>query len=51
MRFANKFILLKDGAIFAAGGFEVMTQGNIESVYSLPVEIKQFGDIPVVIPA
>ncbi|MGI6558170.1 MAG: ABC transporter ATP-binding protein [Limnochordia bacterium] len=51
MRFANKFLLLKEGAIFAAGGFEVITQGNIESVYSLPVEIKQFGDIPVVIPA
>lgn len=51
MRFANRFMLLKDGMIFAAGGFEVMTQENIESVYSLPVKIKQFGDIPVVIPA
>jgi iron complex transport system ATP-binding protein len=51
MRFANGFILLRDGAIFAAGGLEVMTPENIESVYSVPVRIEQFGDVPVVIPA
>lgn len=51
MRFANRFILLKDGEIFVAGGQEVMTPGNIESVYSVPVSIRRFGDVPVVIPA
>jgi iron complex transport system ATP-binding protein len=50
IRFADKFILLKDGGIFAAGGREVMTPGNIESVYSIPVRINKFEDIPVVIP-
>ena len=51
MRFANRFILLKDGEIFAAGGLEVMTPENIEGEYSVPVTIRRFGDVPVVIPA
>lgn len=51
MRFANRFMLLKEGTIFAAGGLEVMNQENIENVYSVPVRIEQFGDVPVVIPA
>lgn len=51
MRFANRFILLKGGEIFAAGGLEVMTPENIESVYSVPVTIRRFDDVPVVIPA
>ena len=51
MRFANRFILLKDGEIFAAGDETIMTPENIESVYSVAVSIERFGDIPVVIPA
>ena len=50
IRFANKFLLLKDGEIFAAGGLEVMTPKNIESVYSVPVIIQNFENVPVVIP-
>ncbi|SMB79697.1 iron complex transport system ATP-binding protein [Desulfonispora thiosulfatigenes DSM 11270] len=50
IRFADKFILLKNGQIFAAGGSEVITPENIESVYSVPVKIDKVGDIPVVIP-
>jgi iron complex transport system ATP-binding protein len=50
IRFADKFLLLKNGAIFAAGGLEVMTPENIESVYSVPVKIKEFEDVSVVIP-
>ncbi|MBA4603101.1 ABC transporter ATP-binding protein [Thermoactinomyces mirandus] len=50
IRFADKFLLLKDGKIFAAGGIEVMTPENIESVYSVPVKIDKIEDVPVVIP-
>lgn len=50
IRFADKFILLKDGEIFVAGGREVMTPENIESVYSVPVKINKIGNIPVVVP-
>lgn len=50
LRFADKFILLKDGKIFAAGGMEIMTSENIECVYSVPVEVKQFRNTTVVVP-
>jgi iron complex transport system ATP-binding protein len=50
IRFADKFILLRDGEIFAAGGLEVMTPENIERVYSTPVKITEIEGIPVVVP-
>ncbi|MDT3700788.1 MAG: ABC transporter ATP-binding protein [Thermincola sp.] len=50
LRFADKFLLLKSGIIFAAGGIEVMTPENIESVYSVPVTIEKCRNVPVVVP-
>ncbi len=50
IRFANKFVMLKNGNIFAAGGIEVMTAENVHSVYSVSVAIHQYEDLPVVIP-
>jgi len=50
LRFADKFLLLKNGKIFAAGGTEVMTPENIESVYAVPVTIERCRDVPVVVP-
>ncbi|MEN6326087.1 MAG: ABC transporter ATP-binding protein [Syntrophomonas sp.] len=50
VRFADKFLFLKQGAIFSAGGLEVITPENIESVYSIPVAVQQYGAVPVVIP-
>lgn len=50
IRFADKFILLKDGNIFAAGGIEVMTSENIENVYSVPVAVEKYKTTSVVIP-
>lgn len=50
IRFANKFILLKQRTIFAAGGVEVITPDNIEEVYAVPVAVEQFQKIPVVVP-
>ncbi|ADY57367.1 Phosphonate-transporting ATPase [Syntrophobotulus glycolicus DSM 8271] len=50
LRFANKFLLLKEGKIFAIGGLEVMTPENIENVYSVPVVIRKYQDRPVVVP-
>lgn len=50
IRFADKFLLIKNGEIYAAGGIEVMTPENIENVYSVPVRISKIGEIPVVIP-
>ncbi|MGD8455902.1 MAG: ABC transporter ATP-binding protein [Anaerolineales bacterium] len=50
LRFADSFILLKDKTIFAAGGPEVMTPENIESVYAVPVTIAAHNGSRVVIP-
>ena len=50
LRFADRFILLKDKKIFAAGGLEVMTPETIESVYAVPVMIAAHNGSRVVIP-
>lgn len=50
LRFADKFMLLKNGKVFAVGGIEIMTPENIKSVYSVPVRIENYSNTPVVIP-
>jgi iron complex transport system ATP-binding protein len=50
LRFADRFLLLKDRHIFAAGGPEVISEKNIEAVYSVPVTIASYGNNQVVIP-
>jgi iron complex transport system ATP-binding protein len=50
IRFADRFLLIKNGEIYAAGGIEVMTPENIENVYSVPVRVNRIEDVPVVIP-
>lgn len=50
LRFADKFILLKNGEIFAAGGIDIMTAENIRHVYSVPVRIEKFNSTLVILP-
>ncbi len=50
LRFADKFILLKDGKIYAAGGMEIITPKNIEKVYSVPVIITKIENKSVIVP-
>jgi iron complex transport system ATP-binding protein len=50
LRFADRFLLLKDRTIYAAGGQEIMTPENIESVYAVPVTIAAHNGSRVVIP-
>ena len=50
LRLADRFILLKDKTIYAAGGSEVMTPENIEAVYAVPVTIAVHNGSRVVIP-
>jgi iron complex transport system ATP-binding protein len=50
LRFADRFILLKDKTIYAAGGSEVMTPVNIEAVYAVPVTVAVHNGSRVVIP-
>lgn len=50
LRLANKFIFLKNGKIFEAGGIETIRADTIESVYSIPSIVKKIDDKTIVIP-
>ena len=50
LRFAHKFLLLKDGEVYAAGRVEDMRADLIEAVYGVPVELHQHRGRPLVIP-
>lgn len=50
LRFADKFLLLKNKKVFAAGGMEVMNAENITQVYGIPVIVEKVGYQPVIIP-
>ena len=51
IRYSDRFILLKGGSIFAAGGVDVITPETIEEVYGIPVYVETFRGQPMVIPA
>ncbi|PVX24882.1 MAG: iron ABC transporter ATP-binding protein [Candidatus Bathyarchaeum sp.] len=50
LRYSDKFIMLKEGTIFAAGDHDVITPENIEAVYDLPVNVANFMGRPIIIP-
>jgi len=50
LRFADSFLLLRNGAIYDCGGTEAMTPESIEAVYGLPVTIHPIDGQPVVVP-
>jgi iron complex transport system ATP-binding protein len=50
LRFADRFILLKDGNIFDAGGIEVINSKNIKEVYSVDVSIEKIKNNLMVVP-
>ncbi len=49
-RYADKFLFLKDGTIFAAVSMGDVTPQIIEEVYGVPVTIQNYMDVSVVIP-
>jgi iron complex transport system ATP-binding protein len=50
LHYANKFVLLKEGTVFCAGGEEVITPDMIEAVYGIPVTIERLCGRHVVVP-
>lgn len=50
LRFANKFLLLKEGEVFAFGDATILNSELIKNVYGIDVAIEKFSGIPVVIP-
>jgi iron complex transport system ATP-binding protein len=50
LHYADRFVLVKEGSVFCAGGEGVITSEMIEEVYGLPVTIERFRGRPVVVP-
>ncbi len=50
LRYCNRFIMMKEGRVHAAGGREVVNPGNILEVYGLEAYVEEFKGIPMVIP-
>jgi iron complex transport system ATP-binding protein len=50
IRHSDKFVLMKQGRIYAVGGHEVITPGNIKEVYNIDAYVESVRGIPVVIP-
>ena len=50
-RYCDKFILLKDGRICAAGDRGIITPENIREVYGMDAQVVEAGGYPVVVPA
>ncbi|WFN36951.1 ABC transporter ATP-binding protein [Methanomicrobium antiquum] len=50
LRYADRFIFLKDRSVHAYGDRSVITEAEIEAVYGLPVSIGELWGVPCVIP-
>jgi len=50
LRYSDKFIMLKDGVIYAEGGKEIINPENIRAVYGVDAYIENVKGIPVVVP-
>lgn len=50
LRFADKFLLMKDGAVYGCGGPEVVTPASIRQVYGVRADVVEHGGRRVVIP-
>ena len=50
LRFADKYLFLKDARIYAAGPVTQITAPMVEQVYGMPVEIIFHNDHPIILP-
>lgn len=50
LRFADRFLLVRDGTVFKAGGEEILTPENIRQTYGIDVILSRVGGRMVVVP-
>jgi iron complex transport system ATP-binding protein len=50
LRYADKFLFLKDGIIFVAGGREIVTPEVIAAVYDVAAAVEKLHGYPIVVP-
>ena len=49
LRFCDRFLLMKDGSVYASGDSSVLTDGNIYPVYGMHADIETVHGVPVVV--
>lgn len=50
IRYATKVVMMRDGAVFAAGDRSVVTEQSVQAVYGIDVAVGNVGGIPCVVP-
>lgn len=50
LRFADRFVLLKNGTLYAEGDQRTITAKNIKEVFHIDAEIHHIGGVPIVVP-
>lgn len=50
IRHSDKFIMMKEGSVYAAGGIEIITPENINAVYNIDSYVETIHGIPIIIP-
>ena len=50
IRYSDRFLMLKDAAVYASGGVECMQPETIEAVYHMHVHLVEHRGIPVIVP-
>jgi len=50
VRYSDKFVMMHNGEVYAAGGREVLTSDNIKAVYHIDAYVEEIKGIPIVIP-
>ncbi len=50
IRHSDKFVMMKNGVVYAVGGHEIITPENIKQVYNVDAFVESVRGIPVVIP-
>lgn len=50
LRYCNKFMLMKSGKVYVAGGASIVTPDTIREVYGIEATVEHIRGIPVVVP-
>ncbi|ADI74323.1 ABC transporter related protein [Methanohalobium evestigatum Z-7303] len=51
LRFADRYVLVKNGRVFKHGGSDIITPENIEQVYEVKVDVEYINGYHIVIPS
>lgn len=50
LRFADRFIMLKDGSVYAEGREDVITTDSVKAVFGIDIVVQKIMGVPIVVP-